>query len=185
MLGGRAVAGRPRRAGYNTIDAATASRRGIYVSNCPAKTRSPSPAAFALLLSLDRRIPVTPPVCAGPEQEGCSKARVCWPHAGPLGYGHRAGDGEAPTRSACRSSSEPPVCDLERRRPTSSSRLACGVADGSAGAERHVLTSTSRSTRNTGPGQRVSPRQAETGGLLHQHGPRRSGRLRGARASGS
>ena len=28
-------------AGYNTIDVAAASRRGIYVSNCPGKIRSP------------------------------------------------------------------------------------------------------------------------------------------------
>ena len=29
-------------AGYNTIDVGAASRRGVYVSNCPAKTPSPS-----------------------------------------------------------------------------------------------------------------------------------------------
>ena len=45
-------------AGVNTIDVAAASRRGIYVSNCPARTRSPSPSSmFALLLAIDRRVP--------------------------------------------------------------------------------------------------------------------------------
>ena len=34
-------------AGYNTIDVAAASSRGIYVSNCPGKTRSPSPNSLS------------------------------------------------------------------------------------------------------------------------------------------
>jgi D-3-phosphoglycerate dehydrogenase / 2-oxoglutarate reductase len=45
-------------AGYNTIDVATASRRGIYVSNCPGKNAiAVAELAFALMLALDRRIP--------------------------------------------------------------------------------------------------------------------------------
>ena len=32
-------------AGYNTIDVAAASKRGIYVSNCPGKIRSPLPSS--------------------------------------------------------------------------------------------------------------------------------------------
>src|SRR3979490_1390704 len=45
-------------AGYNTIDVATASARGIYVSNCPGKNAiAVAELAFALLLALDRRIP--------------------------------------------------------------------------------------------------------------------------------
>jgi len=32
-------------AGYNTIDVAAASQRGIYVSNCPAKIPSPWPSS--------------------------------------------------------------------------------------------------------------------------------------------
>jgi D-3-phosphoglycerate dehydrogenase / 2-oxoglutarate reductase len=45
-------------AGYNTIDVATASRRGIYVSNCPGKNAvAVAELAFALLLAIDRRIP--------------------------------------------------------------------------------------------------------------------------------
>jgi len=45
-------------AGYNTIDVATASQRGIYVSNCPGKNAiAVAELAFALVLSLDRRVP--------------------------------------------------------------------------------------------------------------------------------
>ncbi len=45
-------------AGYNTIDVAAASARGIYVSNCPGKNSiAVAELAFGLLLSLDRRIP--------------------------------------------------------------------------------------------------------------------------------
>src|ERR1051325_350918 len=43
-------------AGYNTIDVAAASRRGIYVSNCPGKNSiAVAELAFALILALDRR----------------------------------------------------------------------------------------------------------------------------------
>jgi D-3-phosphoglycerate dehydrogenase len=44
-------------AGYNTIDVAAASRRGIYVSNCPGKNSiAVAELAFALMLALDRRV---------------------------------------------------------------------------------------------------------------------------------
>ena len=44
-------------AGYNTIDVAAASTRGIYVSNCPGKNSiAVAELAFALILALDRRI---------------------------------------------------------------------------------------------------------------------------------
>src|SRR5919202_4676835 len=44
-------------AGYNTIDVAAASARGIYVSNCPGKNSiAVAELAFALILALDRRI---------------------------------------------------------------------------------------------------------------------------------
>jgi D-3-phosphoglycerate dehydrogenase / 2-oxoglutarate reductase len=44
-------------AGYNTIDVAAASQRGIYVSNCPGKNSiAVAEIAFALILALDRRI---------------------------------------------------------------------------------------------------------------------------------
>ena len=45
-------------AGYNTIDVPAASRRGIYVSNCPGKNAiAVAELAWALLLAADRRIP--------------------------------------------------------------------------------------------------------------------------------
>lgn len=44
-------------AGYNTIDVAGASTRGIYVSNCPGKNAiAVAELAFALILALDRRV---------------------------------------------------------------------------------------------------------------------------------
>ncbi|HEX8845351.1 MAG TPA: 3-phosphoglycerate dehydrogenase family protein, partial [Pyrinomonadaceae bacterium] len=44
-------------AGYNTIDVGAASRRGIYVSNCPGKNSiAVAELAFALVLALDRRV---------------------------------------------------------------------------------------------------------------------------------
>ena len=45
-------------AGYNTIDVGGASKRGIYVSNCPGKNAiAVAELAFGLILALDRRIP--------------------------------------------------------------------------------------------------------------------------------
>lgn len=45
-------------AGYNTIDVAAASRRGIFVSNCPGQNSiAVAELAFGLILALDRRIP--------------------------------------------------------------------------------------------------------------------------------
>src|SRR2546422_3230398 len=45
-------------AGVNTIDVVAASRRGIYVSNCPGKNAiAVAELAFGLILALDRRIP--------------------------------------------------------------------------------------------------------------------------------
>jgi D-3-phosphoglycerate dehydrogenase len=45
-------------AGYDTIDVRSASRRGIYVSNCPGKNAvAVAELTFGLILALDRRIP--------------------------------------------------------------------------------------------------------------------------------
>lgn len=44
-------------AGYNTVDVAAASKRGVYVSNCPGKNAvAVAELAFGLILALDRRI---------------------------------------------------------------------------------------------------------------------------------
>jgi D-3-phosphoglycerate dehydrogenase len=45
-------------AGYNTIDVAEASQRGILVTNCPGKnSQAVAELAFGLILACDRRIP--------------------------------------------------------------------------------------------------------------------------------
>lgn len=45
-------------AGYNTIDVAAASKRGIYVSNCPGRNAiAVAELTMGLILALDRRIP--------------------------------------------------------------------------------------------------------------------------------
>lgn len=45
-------------AGYNTIDVAAASNKGIYVCNCPGKnSHAVAELAFGLILACDRRIP--------------------------------------------------------------------------------------------------------------------------------
>ena len=79
-------------AGYNTIDVGTASRRGIYVSNCPGKNAiAVAELAFALLLSLDRRVPDNvAELRAGTwNKKEYSKARGLFGRTlGLLGYGH-------------------------------------------------------------------------------------------------
>jgi D-3-phosphoglycerate dehydrogenase len=79
-------------AGYNTIDVGTASRRGIYVSNCPGKNAiAVAELAFALLLSLDRRVPDNvAELRAGTwNKQEYSKARGLFGRTlGLLGYGH-------------------------------------------------------------------------------------------------
>jgi len=79
-------------AGYNTIDVATASTRGIYVSNCPGKNAiAVAELAFALLLALDRRIPDNvAELRAGKwNKKEYSKARGLYGRTlGLLGYGN-------------------------------------------------------------------------------------------------
>jgi D-3-phosphoglycerate dehydrogenase len=79
-------------AGYNTIDVATASTRGIYVSNCPGKNAiAVAELAFALLLSLDRRVPDNvADLRAGTwNKKEYSKARGLYGRTlGLLGYGN-------------------------------------------------------------------------------------------------
>jgi D-3-phosphoglycerate dehydrogenase len=79
-------------AGYNTIDVATASRRGIYVSNCPGKNAvAVAELAFALMLALDRRVPdnVADLRAGRWNKAAYSKARGLFGRTlGLLGYGH-------------------------------------------------------------------------------------------------
>jgi D-3-phosphoglycerate dehydrogenase len=79
-------------AGYNTIDVATASKRGIYVSNCPGKNAvAVAELAMALLLALDRRIPDNVAEMRGGKwnKKEYSKARGLFGRTiGLLGYGN-------------------------------------------------------------------------------------------------
>jgi D-3-phosphoglycerate dehydrogenase len=79
-------------AGYNTIDVATASKRGIYVSNCPGRNSiAVAELAFALMLALDRRIPdnVTELRAGTWNKKEYSKARGLFGRTlGLLGYGN-------------------------------------------------------------------------------------------------
>jgi D-3-phosphoglycerate dehydrogenase len=79
-------------AGYNTIDVATASKRGIYVSNCPGKNAvAVAELAFALLLALDRRVPdnVAEMRAGKWNKKEYSKARGLYGRTlGLLGYGN-------------------------------------------------------------------------------------------------
>jgi D-3-phosphoglycerate dehydrogenase len=79
-------------AGYNTIDVATASKSGIYVSNCPGKNSiAVAELAFALLLALDRRVPdnVTELRAGRWNKKEYSKARGLFGRTlGLLGYGN-------------------------------------------------------------------------------------------------
>jgi D-3-phosphoglycerate dehydrogenase len=79
-------------AGYNTIDVATASKRGIYVSNCPGKNAiAVAELAFALMLALDRRVPdnVAELRAGNWNKKEYSKARGLYGRTlGLLGYGN-------------------------------------------------------------------------------------------------
>ena len=79
-------------AGYNTIDVATASKRGIYVSNCPGKNAvAVAELTIALLLALDRRIPdnVAEMRAGKWNKKEYSKARGLFGRTlGLLGYGN-------------------------------------------------------------------------------------------------
>src|SRR4029079_6719133 len=79
-------------AGYNTIDVAAASKRGIYVSNCPGKNAiAVADLAFALVLALDRRVPDNvADLRAGTwNKKEYSKARGLYRRTlGLLGYGN-------------------------------------------------------------------------------------------------
>ena len=78
-------------AGYNTIDVAAASTRGIYVSNCPGKNAiAVAELTFGLILALDRRIPDNvADLRAGKwNKKAYSKARgLCGQTLGVLGIG--------------------------------------------------------------------------------------------------
>jgi D-3-phosphoglycerate dehydrogenase len=79
-------------AGVNTIDVAGASKRGIYVSNCPGKNSvAVAELAMGLILSIDRRIPDNvAELRAGKwNKKDYSKARgLLGQTLGLIGFGH-------------------------------------------------------------------------------------------------
>lgn len=79
-------------AGYNTIDLTTASRLGIYVSNCPGSNAiAVAELTFALILAIDRRVPDNvADLRAGKwDKKEYSRARGLFGRTlGILGYGH-------------------------------------------------------------------------------------------------
>jgi D-3-phosphoglycerate dehydrogenase len=79
-------------AGVNTIDVAAASRRGIYVSNCPGKNSvAVAELTMGLILALDRRIPANvAELRAGTwNKKEYSKAKgLMGQTLGLLGFGH-------------------------------------------------------------------------------------------------
>jgi D-3-phosphoglycerate dehydrogenase / 2-oxoglutarate reductase len=79
-------------AGVNTIDVAAASKRGIYVSNCPGKNSiAVAELAFALILALDRRIPDNVAELRGGKwnKKGYSRAKGLYGRTlGLLGFGN-------------------------------------------------------------------------------------------------
>jgi D-3-phosphoglycerate dehydrogenase len=79
-------------AGYNTIDVKAASRRGVYVSNCPGKNAAAvAELTIGLMLALDRRIPdnVTALRIGEWDKKEFSKARGLYGRTlGLLGFGN-------------------------------------------------------------------------------------------------
>ena len=119
-------------AGVNTIDVAAASKRGIYVSNCPGKNSvAVAELTMGLILALDRRIPDNvAELRAGTwNKKEYSKAKgLMGQTLGLLGFGH-IGREVAQARPRVRHAGagvEPP---LQRRRR--------GRAQGGAGRVRH------------------------------------------------
>ena len=111
-------------AGYNTIDVAAASARGIYVSNCPGKNAvAVAELTLGLILALDRRIPdnVAALRAGTLEQEGVRqgegpvrldardpRVRAASPRrsrGGPRGSGWTSSSGRAGSRSGRTSTS--------------------------------------------------------------------------------
>src|SRR5690349_7360079 len=79
-------------AGVNTIDVAAASKRGIYVSNCPGKNSvAVAELTMGLILALDRRIPdnVSDLRAGNWNKKEYSKAKgLMGQTLGLLGFGH-------------------------------------------------------------------------------------------------
>ena len=163
-------------AGYNTIDVATASTRGIYVSNCPGKNAiAVAELAFALLLALDRRVPDNvADLRAGKwNKKEFSKARGVFGRTlGLLGYGN-IGQEMAKRAHAFGM----PIVVWSRRFASGKERVEdqpvpmrlARVAARRRGAVRRPQRAPRAERRHQGPGQRRGVRCAQARVVLHQH----------------
>ena len=179
-------------AGYNTIDVAAASKRGIYVSNCPGKNAiAVAELAFALMLALDRRVPDNvADLRAGTwNKKEYSKARGLFGRTlGLLGYGN-IGQEMAKRAHAFGM----PIVVWSRRFATGKDKVAdepipmqlADVTGRRRGALRRPQRPPRAERRHQRPRQRLGARPAEARVVLHQHGARRGRRPRGARAARS
>ena len=163
-------------AGYNTIDVAAASTRGIYVSNCPGKNAiAVAELAFALLLALDRRVPDNvAELRAGKwNKKEFSNARGLFGRTiGLLGYGN-IGQEMAKRRARLRHADrglEPAVRDRPgtRRRPAGAD-AAGRLAAGRRGSLRRAQRPPRAQPGHRRAGQRRHLRAIEARLLLHQH----------------
>ncbi len=180
-------------AGVNTIDVAGASRRGIYVSNCPGKNAvAVAELALGLILALDRRIPDNvADLRAGTwNKKEYSKARGL--HGQTLGLIGFGSIGQEVARRA-RAFGMPVVAWSRRFERDEAARAAAvetfDVEVASTAAEVmsradivSVHLALTKDTRGFVNADLLSHDQE--GRVLHQHRARRSGRLRGARGGG-
>ena len=192
-------------AGYNTIDVAAASTRGIYVSNCPGKNAiAVAELAFALILALDRRVPDNvAELRAGKwNKKEYSKAQGLYGQTlGLLGVGsigqemirRAAGFGMNVVIWSRRFAGRgPPAAPITKRASSAiESALRAGRdrarADAGDVASRVDILSVhlALEPRDEGPRRRGAAGAAEAGRDLHQHGARRSRRPRRARGRGA
>ena len=162
-------------AGYNTIDVAAASRRGIYVSNCPGKNSvAVAELTMALILALDRRVPdnVAELRAGRWNEKEYSKARGLQGQTlGLLGAGNIAA--EVIRRAAAfgprRGALEPAV---RRRGPPP---LGGGGAGARARRRRREDHSGALAHRGRGCGQRHPERPPRAQARDARHGGRRGG----------
>ena len=188
-------------AGYNTIDVAAASSRGIYVSNCPGKNAiAVAELAFALILALDRRVPDNVAALRAGKwnKKEFSKAKGLYGQTlGLLGLGsigqemirRAAGFGMNLVVWSRRFAGEDrPMHDQEARdlghRARAAHRPDRSRADarGCRGALGHPERPPRAQRRDEGPRGRGAAGAAQAGRHLRQHGPRR--RRRSCRARG-
>ena len=176
-------------AGVNTIDVAAASKRGIYVSNCPGKNAvAVAELTMGLILALDRRHARQRRRAARRhlEQEGILEGEgPDGPDARPARLRpHRPGGrASARARSACRCWCGAAASATTRRRATAAEEEfdieIVRFARSADGAVRHRQRAPGADEGHARLRRTPTLLQArQAGRLLHQHRPRRSGGLR-------